>query len=426
MWWGALAFALALLPGTVGAATTPNKQLTNVDLIQYAGAGNSVAVMVLNYTPYEIEYDSSSMDGTDSLTTNRDRMEKKSFMFAPVGVPSSMPPIGTKWDSTHQFLDASPDASYHPYSFVLSWDDRNKMIEQTSTLWKVRNVCYPSIEECTTKADVRLGMFFVRQDPKPNLKSFFFGMIADVVKLGLTTAGLVASGGTSKYLWVHEIMAVGELAGGPLAFAIQNTKEDQGPRMYVSAMPIPGCPSACCNGIGPGCMPSYSNMNACDSSALPDDGAGVQWSTASGGNVPSRLFVTTQLLRGKSEERDVKIGTLPIVTVVIWDAEWYQAAFDAWQIENPCQPTSATRKITSLLRQRGQKGLLQLSHLTRSLDPQQRQVFEKVLRATHGKHPLTKEQKQYLEEFATAFQQGKTTLQPKTPAPAKGGGTHGH
>lgn len=419
---------LAFMVGAASVASAISKSVTDVDLVQYAGYEGSVMVWFLNFTPYTITYASSSMDNTESLITNRDRDQKKSFMFAPVGVPANIPPIGTETvrDEAGQplYLEPHAQANYHPYPFVISWNNRDGMAEETSIAWTVNDVCYPSIgtdpARCSDKQDVTLGMWFVRQNPKPELKSAFFAAIKAITTLVFETAALVESGGASAIPWVTEFLATEELGQGVTEFAIEQTAEDYGPRMYVSAIPLPASGSDCSIGIGPGCMPGFSNLT-CDPDALPDDGVAVQWDTSDGGKHPSRLRVTTQLLRG-NWERDPYLGRMPIVLVMVWDPDWYLDAHSAWRLENPCQTTAGVSKIQAHLRHGGRRALLQLSRLIHSLGPREREVFDAALRGLGSKHPLTTAQKEFLDHFAHAFERNETSL--KLSNPPREGGHH--
>jgi hypothetical protein len=433
---GTALFGLALLAGTASLATATSKSTTPtaVDLVQYGGYGSTVTVLLVNFTPYTLTYKTSSMEGTDTLIGNRHRDQKKSFMFAPLGVPKSIPPIDTTTvkDEGGQTLYLEPHAqtNYHAYPFVVSWDDRNGMIEQTSITWTVKNVCYPSIgTDATTcqpnagvqRQDVDLTMWFERQDETPRLASSLFRAVQDITKLAFETAALVESGG-SKVAWVCEFLALKETAEDVSEFVKEQTSDDAGPKMYVSVMPLPDGTSDCVNAIGPNCMPSYTGLS-CDASATPDDGALVQWATSTGGNPPSRLVVTYTLLRGNWDE-DNYIGRSPIVAVTMWDADWYSTAHATWRLENPCQQTAGVHRIQSHLRQGGRRALRALSRLMHSFDPQEREVFDATLRGLGSKHPLTEEQKEFLDQLALAFEKGETSLKPETPS--RKGAHRGH
>ena len=104
-----LALALVLVAGASGQTKYyPHDQLSNptpADLLTYSGIGRSIIVQILNLTPYRITYkqpDPNWVDGVEVASlqnmTDKYRWTKKSFMFAPVGVPEQIPGVPTKYD----------------------------------------------------------------------------------------------------------------------------------------------------------------------------------------------------------------------------------------------------------------------------------------------------------------------------------------
>lgn len=64
---------------------------------------------ILNLTPYRIRYTESSL----SDETDLDRKVNKAFDFAPVGVPSVIPPSATRFNGTVGIPET------HPRMFVM-------------------------------------------------------------------------------------------------------------------------------------------------------------------------------------------------------------------------------------------------------------------------------------------------------------------
>lgn len=78
-----------LSPGAYAqAASTAAATDTTIspNLTIYGSYGNSVLVQILNLTPFDMTYAYGSL----SDQQNRDRKTKKSFMFAPVGLPGTI------------------------------------------------------------------------------------------------------------------------------------------------------------------------------------------------------------------------------------------------------------------------------------------------------------------------------------------------
>lgn len=426
-----VALALMLGAASLASAQSISKGLTNSDLVQYAGNENSVAVLLLNLTPYTIDYASSSMDDTGALTLDRNRKTKKSFMFASLGVPTRIP--GLKRGSDGGYVK---DLTVHPYPMVLSWDDRaGRNVDTTSVAWTVRDVCYITDPTCGLRKDTTLALWLTRQDPKPDLKSGFFTLTVDLVKLGLETAALVETGGASGLAWVNAVLATEEVAKGATEFGVENTKPDYGPRMYVSALPLPSaackagpCSPTCMNGIGSGCQPGFATMDLADATHDPDDAVSSQWGNSQAGDAAANLVVTTQLLRGAMPGKDAYLGTVPVVTVVVWDAALFQTAWaqyvSDWCGHNldyckthtcgACQTTAGSAKLFSLLHQRRHQGQVDLLRLVRSFDPLERQTFQDTFKALGSRHPLTSKQEGFLDALAFAFQKRATSLKPTT------------
>ena len=64
---------------------------TTADFKLYDGASSSVTVEILNLTPWEVAFNHSwSSTSQEPMMQNTDRWTPKSFMFAPVGIPSFM------------------------------------------------------------------------------------------------------------------------------------------------------------------------------------------------------------------------------------------------------------------------------------------------------------------------------------------------
>ncbi|MEN6373906.1 MAG: hypothetical protein ABFD75_03870 [Smithella sp.] len=394
-------------------ATVPDKTTTNVDLVQYGGSAGSVVVSLVNMTPYTIKYDYVDNNNQLQDQTDQNRNTKKSFMFAPVGIPGagSSPIPGVPVDSDGN--PVSPNNTTHPFNFILSWDDQNALVENSSIFWTVQNVSYTTSTGAASTKDVTVGLWFNRQNPDKNLFSSFFAGLVSVLKVGLEFAAVIEDGGEGIIPWVCALLATEEFAEGTVEFAEENTQEDNGPKMYLSAMAVPT--GICAQGIGQGCSPSYWNMSdPYDGDELPDDAVATQWATADGGYDGSELVVTLQLLRG-SMAGNSYLGTIPIATITVWTQEWFLASQLASLTQSKMEVCPGGRKIYSLLKKWKRPGWLQLAQLIRKYDPRRKQLLSQIVQALQAKRPLTGNQKAFLTDLAAALHHDTNFHPPQTP-----------
>jgi hypothetical protein len=211
--------------------------------------------------------------------------------------------------------------------------------------------------------------------------------------------------------WAKAVLALGEFAKGEANFIVENSNPDNGEKMYISAMTVPVSPGSCAGGIGQGCCPSYSNMSS-DPNGFPDDAVNTQWAPSNGGDAPSQLVVVTQLLRGSYPQPRDGIGRIPIVIMTVCTMATYSTSNLAAMPASSMQVCPGGAKIHSILQQRGRTGLHQLHLLIRSLNQNQAGVFQETCRSLRAKHPLTMEQKMFLELMAVALEKNKPALNP--------------
>lgn len=135
--WLRAALALGLSLGLTATAQatythpTSGDPPTPMDLVQIGGSAKTLTVGILNMTPYAVRFDSTNSTVQGSTDTNR--KNHKSFMFAPVGWPGTIPAVSGSWgqsdDGTWVFEAASPTTS-HPYYFVLAFDDQGGYVSR--------------------------------------------------------------------------------------------------------------------------------------------------------------------------------------------------------------------------------------------------------------------------------------------------------
>jgi hypothetical protein len=167
---------------------------TGADLEVYDGASHSLVVQVLNLTPYDIQF--VDTPGVTWSVTSADETEmqnrdgaKKSFMFAPVGIPSLLPaapaqdfvPNYITLPDGHMVWNPAYDPTWedtttHPYPMVISWDDQGGFKVNNWVYWTVKNVPYVLCSDLNNASicvshhqDVQLGLWMYRNKPTYNL-----------------------------------------------------------------------------------------------------------------------------------------------------------------------------------------------------------------------------------------------------------------
>lgn len=404
---------LLLLCGLVSAATAPDAAAytrptteppTAADLLQCGGYANSLAVVVLNLTPYEIvATDRDTLD--DQL--DRNRKTKKSFMFAPVGVPSSIPALAGSWtpdpgNSSCQVFTPNTNNPFHPYSMVFSFNDHATTVKEgyfTLSLKRVkRDGCHPS-----DVRDVDIGLFFTRNDPKKKLISEVIREITGAINAVIDTIGLVLDP-ENPIAWYDEFVLVSEIS--QTTFEKANSEDTGGKKMYFAAYPWPD------QGSSADKMASQPQVITSCTKCEPgeaSDGVDAGWNKGMSGDFAGSFVVTTHLLRGHDPHLPSTVGDAPVAFVVIWTNELYEAARAAMP-ESALETHESGRQLRSHLGHRDPHRFFALAHLFGSLDAAQLQTYRAAYNSLRARHQLTDEQKVLLARLALAFEQGRTSL----------------
>lgn len=412
----ALGVTLGLAMDATAAYTRPTtKPPTDADLVMIGGAAKTLVVRILNLTPYIITYDAqnSTVKGTTGSQDDLDRGNAKSMMFAPVGWYDNLPGVMGDWSydeaSASWVFTPEPGAndSLHPYSFVLSWDDNDKHVDNSTMSWNITNVGHG-----TTLQSVPVRIWITRDNPSDKLRGGpMFELVSNCVSEVIRLSALAIEP-ENPLAWWDAFLATKELASS--GFDAANAQETGGDKMYVAAYAVPDSTSPCYNN-GQNCIMSIMKASTGDS----NDGVDVQWASGLGGTYSEQILVATQVLRGKDIDNRGCCGSAPIVTITVMTPDEFIWAYH----ENPSSPLKADpmgRKINSYLHQAKTRGFTQFAHLYRSLGKEQVKALAGAADALHKHHALTQEQKAILAAVAGALEHGRTTLK----AESKGEPSH--
>jgi hypothetical protein len=269
---------------------------TYSDLLAYDGQEKTIVVQIVNITPYDIQLKglsdadlhnttlapplaSSSVTATDiNNMVNIDRDNRKSFMFAPLGIPRFIPRAPAQ-AFEHQYLpsppypDKTPNPNYiegwtntetRPYTMVFSWDDHNGMRQDNWVKWTVKGVKYctqpheyridnkdvwlcddpPGPNTPLGTRDVELGLWMYRiPNPPSKVESALFPpMLKSTLNEALALMGLFLEP-ENPLDWIHMFQATKELA--ETDFVPKNTEVDAGDKLYLASYAIPHDVSFC-------------------------------------------------------------------------------------------------------------------------------------------------------------------------------------
>jgi hypothetical protein len=258
---------------------TPGK----ADVLTTGGVASTLIVQVINLTPYDILLNEDQLPYLNNNPTNlrdmydstaMDPEKKKSFMFAPLGVPQLIPGVPpevfTTTDPTYE------NTTTRPYTFVLSWDDRGGNVNDSWISWTIRDViCQDSRCAAKTK-DVPLGLFITRENPdKPLTAGDYFHLAKDILHRAAELVSVIIMP-ENPVAWVHFILDTGEIVKGANEFAEQQNAGDSGKKWYVAAYPFPALNSYCG-------ATSPSSESCSPSQAQATDGVEANWSGPNGG-----------------------------------------------------------------------------------------------------------------------------------------------
>lgn len=362
-----------------------------------------------------------------------DRSNKKSFFFAPLGVPAIIPPppaqalvpkyldngqLNPAWDPNYKNTET------RPYSMVLSWDDRaDPDVTYNYATWTIQGVECHHDDRCPTYTqNVDLGLFITRQFPQQTLKAeSLFKMVTGPLREVFGIIGVVVFP-EIPLAWINFFLAnfeLSKMAYDEVIFDQEQETADskKNGQWWIAAYPIPDMIS-----ITGGPNDCYVSTK-CSPSTNADDAVEASWDDIHGGFFAEQLVVTTHLLRGKAATKSYaynpdhcigefslpgSMGELPIAMVTIMTKDQWAAAQLTSMANASMPPQSGKKKgvlrglelIGSLAQEEGRAATLELLSIVRDLPGTQRLFLDEVIRSYKAGNPLTSQQQAFVHMLA--------------------------
>jgi hypothetical protein len=388
--------------------------------------------------------------GSLSDQRDRNRKTKKSFMFAPVGVPGTICGSGVypleQADGSYKYefnpafhtvpecLERLQDATapvVAPVPFMISWEDDGGLIKNSSLAWTMHDVICNVAPEyvvpgdgCTVgpdfdgtnntyKADIDLGLWFARSGTdKPPTGQLF----KDTVAILGSVIELIEAP-ENPFKWKETFLAVKELAEHVQDFEEWNTGDYAGVRMTVRSYPVPHAGSFCAEPDAV-CVPQVVGNGA-------NDNVTVQWASNfndGAGDAEGGVVVVSHVLRGhdayNNEYYDnnnirqccnFRFGSLTTLNITIMTPNQYATA----AVKSMATATSTAQlrhvllsngfgRIRQYLLRHGQEGHLALRDVVRSLPAADVQLLIQATMSTLTGQPR-KEEERVLRTVAKAL-----------------------
>lgn len=437
-------------------AATATETTISPNLTIYGSYGNSVLVQILNLTPFDMTYTYGSL----SDQQNRDRQTKKSFMFAPVGIPGTIcgsgvypikqpdgvdPPYKNEFNPAYhtllecqERLQTATASVVAPVPFIVSWEDDGGLIKDTKLAWTMHDVICnaadryidPEKHGCssvidfdggrTYKGDIDLGLWFNRTGTEKPPIGQLFRETMETVKSAINLVLHIEN----PLAWVDAFLAVKDLAEHEQDFEEWNRGDHTGVRMTVHSYPVPHAGSGCDLQTHPDavCVPDVYGTAAADNVTL-------QWASAwdtSAGPAEAGVVVTTHVLRGHDAYNNTwtdgngishccyfAFGSLTTVNITIMTPSNYGAS----AVHTVATATSPTRlrnvllsngfgRIREYLLRHGREGLLALGDVVQSLPSADVQLLIQATKSTLTGQPR-KEEEAVLRTVAKALETGR-------------------
>lgn len=402
------------------------------DIVMQEGIAETFVFKMLNLTPYRMELTEASRALLAERTgKSQSRTNLGAFAFAPLGVPSVIPP------GTIDLAGMLGDPATHPRNFVLGWHRWGEYpTVQTHLNWVVKDVRYPPCVDsgdpatCTTN-DLYLGLWLSYVQPTDALAEGSFTMIQSMTEEMLAFLGVLTDP-LNPLAWMAFGFATHNIVEAGTAFGEQQRTPDEGQKVYVSAYVIPDWNRNCFILNNPytwqytghtgepqppayyqSCSPTTSRTGSEDSDAY-DAG----WDKYFAGDGPAALVVLTTGLRGRAahptprganSNEDVQLGSLPVVSVVVMTGQQYEMA-QALLIMSQRPPMATARpgpvdldkeKVVKEARKfRDKYGVEDarraLGWTVVSLGPEERLVLREAVLTLLDRNPLQTEQERFL------------------------------
>lgn len=389
---------------------------TPADMVLQDGVGRTVIFQLLNLTPYNIRYTASPLNDQ----TNRDRKINTTFSFAPVGIPSIIPPGSTGF----QGLEGIPGT--HPRSFVMAWNDYPGTADQTKLNWVMEGVDYlyctdrldPST--CSTEqTNVYLGLWMSRIAPPDPLKS---AVIADVFNIvnEITSYLALVLDPLNPLGWWAMFSSTYALVQDP-GFLEQQTTISDGLKMYVSAYPLPTFDRECFQKNNSATWVNTGNSGTPDQylSCTPgtrlgesSDGYKAQWADTDSGPAPAELVVLTSVVRGKptvaNSTSEYNPGSVAQVMITVMTATQYEHDRMLVLAEAPPPMAGGSPGVLDLEKEKvvkevrkfrdkyGAEGRQAAHAVIARLAPGQREYMSGAIHTLLQHRPISKEEEKFL------------------------------
>ncbi len=349
-----LLVALCCMLPIAASAQYTHTAPTNADLVSFGGDANTLVVQIVNLSPYPIRYkDYTNIHDVEGPlgSSAMDRHTKKSFSFAPLGVPAIIPPpppqalvpkylddgsLNPAWDPNYVNTET------RPYSMVLSWDDHaDPDVTYNYVTWALQGVECRHDDRCPPyRQNVDLGLFITRQIPQKSLDAkFFFELVRGPLKEVFGIIGVVLFPEV-PLAWFNFFSANVELVKlqyNANKFAAEQKEADSNKhgQWWIAAYPVPDT-----IGITGGPNNCYSSEQCSPATDAADDAVESSWDDIHGGFFADQLVVTTHLLRGKAATNSYaynpdacigefsakgSMGSLPIAMVSIMTKDQWLA-----------------------------------------------------------------------------------------------------
>ena len=403
---------------------------TNADLAVYNGVSESITVLLLNLTPYDIEFHDWSITSHHEFEMTQDASNYNlgSFMFVPVGIPRFIPGLPEQ-----NFNNSDPDyvdTNAHPYPMVFAFNDQpHSPTDPPANLdnwvkFTVKDVQYTpcdldgsNCEDLPVSQDVQVGLWMYRNGTTAPQTAEWLEKLATALKFTFTSVSLIAEGGENPAAWIHEFLALGELGKsiGEWSESTENTRENDGRKMWVASYVIPN-PNSLCVLKSQGCNPStltttgdgvYSTWPALWAGPSPDGVHGPHSAAE------AELVVEVGLLRGfaaktcGANETPCHLGREPVVTITV--LRWQDFALGPMAGLAPTTSLgeeipkdnmrlfllqSGAGSIRKLLEKQGRPGLYALRSIIQDLAPEQHMVLREMVRSMgSGRRPTQEERR---------------------------------
>jgi hypothetical protein len=393
------------------------------DIVTQGGNPKTLVIQIANLTPYTMELTNFSPTLHDE--TDRSSHTAKSFMFAPLGLPESIPPV------------TGDPANAKPYTSVLAWDDGgtadDKYAVDNWLIYTLEGVDCTDPSVCTVdKEDVDIGLWVTRSNPDKSLNAkYYFQLARNILHEVFALVGVVMFPEV-PLAWTNFIIGGADLIKTSAQFNSEQTAGDVGHQWYIASYAVPSKTSLCYNASISGCYPSP---------AIADDAIETNWGAANGGATQSRVVVITQVRRGKAAQPSEKygcsqywtswgsVGSAPVAMVTVTTTDVWDPAVMAAMAKCSATPTpdycptpkaGATQRrrgverilkprgggcaplpmIRSILEEHGRDGLLALVAVVRGLHSAHRQLLTEMFQTWRAGESFTPQHEELLDLIA--------------------------